>query len=89
MPRTQTGSLLAEPEVGPLTRLSVVRVQQQFTAPEDQFFAQNFPSIASFPRQQELNRVAGAALLDRIGPAIRGGRENWLFGKSCGLGANA
>ena len=36
----------------------------------DQFFAQNYPSLASFPRQQELNRDAGAALLDRIGPAI-------------------
>src|SRR5882757_4497963 len=27
-------------------------------------------AIASFPKQQELNRDAGAALLDRIGPAI-------------------
>jgi pimeloyl-ACP methyl ester carboxylesterase len=36
----------------------------------DQFYAQNYPSLASFPRQQELNRDAGAALLDRIGPAI-------------------
>ena len=36
----------------------------------DQFFAQNYPSLVSFPRQQELNRDAGAALLDRIGPAI-------------------
>ena len=36
----------------------------------DQFFAQNYPSLASFPRQQELNRDAGSALLDRIGPAI-------------------
>jgi pimeloyl-ACP methyl ester carboxylesterase len=36
----------------------------------DQFFAQNYPSLSSFPRQQELNRDAGAALLDRIGPAI-------------------
>jgi hypothetical protein len=34
----------------------------------DQFYAQNFPSLTSFPRQQELNRDAGAALLDRIGP---------------------
>jgi pimeloyl-ACP methyl ester carboxylesterase len=36
----------------------------------DQFYAQNYPSLASFPRQQELNRDAGAALLDRIGPAV-------------------
>jgi hypothetical protein len=28
------------------------------------------PSIADFPKQQELNRDAGAALLDKIGPAI-------------------
>lgn len=97
-----------QPEVGPQTRLSVARVQQQFTAPErsnlwpqaklhtqwpgtgvagdpvfDQFFGQNFPSLASFPRQQELNRDAGAALLDRIGPAIlvthsQSGTFGWL-----------
>ena len=36
----------------------------------DQFYAQNYASLASFPRQQEMNRDAGAALLDRIGPAI-------------------
>jgi len=36
----------------------------------DQFYAQNYPSLSSFPRQQELNRDAGAALLDGIGPAI-------------------
>lgn len=50
----------------------------------DQFFAQNFPSLASFPRQQELNRDAGAALLDRIGPAIlfthsQSGTFGWLI----------
>ena len=49
----------------------------------DQFFAQVFPSLASFPRQQELNRDAGAALLDRIGPAIllthsQSGTFGWL-----------
>jgi pimeloyl-ACP methyl ester carboxylesterase len=49
----------------------------------DQFFAQNFPSLASFPRQQELNRDAGAALLDKIGPAIllthsQSGTFGWL-----------
>ncbi|MDO9442741.1 MAG: alpha/beta hydrolase [Beijerinckiaceae bacterium] len=95
-------------ETGAQTRLSVARVQQQFTAPAlsrrwpqaelhtqwpgsgvagdpvfDQFFAQNFPSLASFPRQQELNRDAGAALLDRIGPAIllthsQSGTFGWL-----------
>jgi pimeloyl-ACP methyl ester carboxylesterase len=36
----------------------------------DQFYAEQMPSIASFTRQQELNRDAAAALLDRIGPAI-------------------
>jgi pimeloyl-ACP methyl ester carboxylesterase len=36
----------------------------------DQFFSEQMPSIASFPKQQELNRDAGAALLDIIGPAI-------------------
>jgi pimeloyl-ACP methyl ester carboxylesterase len=49
----------------------------------DQFFAQNYPSLASFPRQQELNRDAGVALLDRIGPAIllthsQSGAFGWL-----------
>ena len=36
----------------------------------DQFYAAQFPSIASFPRQQELNRDALVALLDKIGPSI-------------------
>jgi pimeloyl-ACP methyl ester carboxylesterase len=36
----------------------------------DQFYASQFPSIPSFPQQQELNRNALAALLDKIGPAI-------------------
>ncbi len=36
----------------------------------DQFYAEQLPSLASFTRQQELNRDAAAALLDRIGPAI-------------------
>jgi pimeloyl-ACP methyl ester carboxylesterase len=36
----------------------------------DQFYAAQFPSIASFPRQQQLNRDALVALLDKIGPAI-------------------
>jgi pimeloyl-ACP methyl ester carboxylesterase len=36
----------------------------------DQFYASQFPSIASFPRQQELNRDALVALLDKIGPSI-------------------
>jgi pimeloyl-ACP methyl ester carboxylesterase len=49
----------------------------------DQFYAQNYPSLDSFPRQQELNRDAGAALLDRIGPAIllthsQSGTFGWL-----------
>src|SRR5438067_4014916 len=36
----------------------------------DQFYAQQLQAIANFPKQQELNRDAGTALLDRIGPAI-------------------
>ncbi len=49
----------------------------------DQFMAQQFPSIESFPRQQALNRDAGAALLDRLGPAIlfthsQSGTFGWL-----------
>ena len=36
----------------------------------DQFYASQFPSIASFTRQQELNRDALIALFDKIGPAI-------------------
>lgn len=36
----------------------------------DQFYAEQLPSIVSFPEQQALNRDAGVALLDRIGPAI-------------------
>ena len=36
----------------------------------DQFYASQFPSIASFPQQQQLNRDALVALLDKIGPAV-------------------
>jgi len=36
----------------------------------DQFYAEQLPAIMSFPKQQELNRDAGVALLDKIGPAI-------------------
>src|SRR5579872_4566281 len=36
----------------------------------DQFYAEQLPSIASFAKQQELNRDAATALLDRIGPVI-------------------
>lgn len=36
----------------------------------DVFYASQFPSLVSFPKQQELNRDAGIALLDKIGPAI-------------------
>ena len=49
----------------------------------DQFMSQQYNSLASFPRQQELNRDAGAALLDKIGPAIllthsQSGTFGWL-----------
>ena len=48
----------------------------------DQFYASQFPSILSFPKQQELNRDALVALLDKIGPAIllvhsQGGAFSW------------
>lgn len=36
----------------------------------DQFYAEQLQAIASFPKQQEVNRDAGVALLDIIGPAI-------------------
>jgi pimeloyl-ACP methyl ester carboxylesterase len=36
----------------------------------DEFYASQFPSLSSFQKQQELNRDAGIALLDRIGPAV-------------------
>jgi pimeloyl-ACP methyl ester carboxylesterase len=36
----------------------------------DQFYASQVPSIVDFAKQQELNRDAGIALLDKIGPAI-------------------
>ena len=50
----------------------------------DQLMAQQYHSLASFPRQQELNRDAGGALLDRIGPAVlfthsQSGTFGWLI----------
>jgi len=36
----------------------------------DQFYASQMPSVADFAKQQEINRDAGVALLERIGPAI-------------------
>jgi len=36
----------------------------------DAFYASQYPSLSDFAKQQELNRDAGAALLDKIGPAI-------------------
>ena len=36
----------------------------------DAFYASQVPSLADFAKQQELNRDAGVALLDKIGPAI-------------------
>ena len=49
----------------------------------DQYYDQMFPSLGSFAHQQELNRDAGAALLDKIGPAIllthsQSGTFGWL-----------
>jgi pimeloyl-ACP methyl ester carboxylesterase len=36
----------------------------------DAFYASQYPSLNDFVKQQELNRDAGVALLDKIGPAI-------------------
>ena len=36
----------------------------------DQFYASQFPSIVDFTKQQEINRNALVALLDKIGPAV-------------------
>jgi pimeloyl-ACP methyl ester carboxylesterase len=36
----------------------------------DQFYASQMPSVADFAKQQEINRDAGIALVDKIGPAI-------------------
>jgi pimeloyl-ACP methyl ester carboxylesterase len=36
----------------------------------DQFYASQFPSLSSFPKQQQLNTAAGVALFDKIGPAV-------------------
>ena len=50
----------------------------------DQFFASQVSSIADFAHQQQLNAEAGAALLDRIGPAVllthsQAGTFGWLI----------
>lgn len=50
----------------------------------DQFMDQVYPSIAQTPLQEQLSRDAGAALLDRIGPAIllthsQAGAHGWLM----------
>jgi pimeloyl-ACP methyl ester carboxylesterase len=48
----------------------------------DQFYASQVPSVASFAKQQEVNRDALVALFDKIGPAIllthsQSGSFNW------------
>lgn len=50
----------------------------------DDFHASQVSSIADYPRQQALNAAAGAALLDRIGPAVllthsQAGAFGWLI----------
>ncbi|WP_158940169.1 alpha/beta hydrolase [Burkholderia sp. S171] len=50
----------------------------------DQFMDQVYPSIVQTPLQEQLSRDAGAALLDRIGPAIllthsQAGAYGWLM----------
>jgi pimeloyl-ACP methyl ester carboxylesterase len=51
----------------------------------DQLMAQQFPSLKSFAKQQELNRDAGVALLEKIGPSVilahsQSGTFAWLIG---------
>ena len=36
----------------------------------EQFYMSQFPSLIDYPRQQEINSLAGVALLDKIGPAV-------------------
>ena len=36
----------------------------------DTFYATQFPSLVDYGKQQEINRDAGIALLDRIGPSV-------------------
>jgi pimeloyl-ACP methyl ester carboxylesterase len=36
----------------------------------DAFYATQFPSLVDYAKQQEINRDAGIALFDRIGPAV-------------------
>ncbi|MFM0207693.1 alpha/beta hydrolase [Paraburkholderia sediminicola] len=50
----------------------------------DQYMDQVYPSLAQTPLQEQLSRDAGAALLDRIGPAIllthsQAGAHGWLI----------
>ena len=50
----------------------------------DEFLSSQVSSIADFPHQQALNAAAGAALLDRIGPAVllthsQAGTFGWLI----------
>ena len=50
----------------------------------DAFVASQVSSIAAFPKQQALNAASGAALLDRIGPAVllthsQAGTFGWLI----------
>jgi pimeloyl-ACP methyl ester carboxylesterase len=50
----------------------------------DQLYAEQLPEIESFSRRQSLNRDAGVALLDRIGPSIilthsQSGPFGWLI----------
>src|SRR6185295_7413740 len=52
----------------------------------EQFFASQMPSLVDFAKQQQINRDAIAALLDRIGPAIllthsQSGAFTWPVGE--------
>jgi pimeloyl-ACP methyl ester carboxylesterase len=54
----------------------------------DQFYASQVPEIADRGLREELVRVAGVALLERIGPAIllthsQSGHQGWQIGDTC------
>src|SRR5262249_55584412 len=36
----------------------------------DQFYMSQFPSLVDYPKQQQINSLAGVALLEKIGPAV-------------------
>ena len=57
-PQAQAAHPVARQRLRPATRSSTSSTPRQF------------PSLSSFPKQQEINRDAGIALFDKIGPAV-------------------